>query len=287
MKLPPEQNIRLPLLKVLDENGGGLPIHDAINKVTERYFAELGDDAKTSRLDSGQLRWQNRVEWARFRLIQSGELDGSERGFWRITPNGKKALEAEWASWKPRYVELRSRQVPERAQIEESPENPQEEIEEAHRALVEQTATDLLQRIMGLSPQSFELLVGELLSKMGYGTMEVTGRPGDQGIDGSCSIDEFGLYRVLFQAKRLQQQVPAKEVRGFLGAMRLARVEYGIFVTTSSFTRDSIEAAQKSGNLRLVDGKELANLLIKHRLGVVAKTLSLPEISEDFFASIE
>lgn len=290
MRLPPERNIKLPLLKVLDENGGQLSIREAINMVTEKYFPELTDEAKASRLDSGQLRWQNRVEWARFRLIQSGELDGSVRGVWRIAPKGKARLQAEWPSWKPQYLEFSAgeRETSERTEIQEPTENPHEEIEEAHRELVEQTATELLNRVMKIRPESFEFLIGQLLSKMGYGSIKVTGRSGDEGIDGTCSIDQLGLYRVLFQAKRWhEQQVPANEVRDFVGAMQMARVQYGIFVTTSGFTRDSIEAAHKSGNLRLVDGSELAKLLIEHRLGVVTKALNLPRISEDYFSSLE
>jgi restriction system protein len=287
--LPPERNIRLPLLKVLDESGGQLSIHDAISRVTENYFPDLTDEAKASRLDSGQLRWQNRVEWARFKLIQSGELDGSLRGVWRITLKGKEKLQAEWSSWKPQYVEFRARDTAERTKTEEIQdliENPHEEIEEAHKELVEQTATELLSRIMEMRPESFEILIGELLSKMGYGSIKVTGRSGDQGIDGTCSIDRLGLYRVLFQAKRWQQQVPSKEIRDFVGAMQMARVQNGIFVTTSGFSKDALEAAQKSGKLRLVDGDELARLLIEYDLGVVSKPLNLPKISEDFFSSL-
>lgn len=290
MLLPPERNIRLPLLKVLDENGGQLPMGDAISRVTQKYFPELTDEAKTSRLDSGQLRWQNRVEWARFKLIQSGEIDGSVRGVWRMTPKGKERLQAEWSSWKPQYVEFRTGKTAERTKAEEAEEpseNPHEEIEEAHKELVAQTASELLTRIMEMRPESFEILIGELLSKIGYGSIKVTGRSGDQGIDGTCSIDKLGLYQILFQAKRWQQQVSSKEIRDFVGAMQMARVQNGIFVTTSGFSKDSFEGAQKSGNLRLVDGDELARLLIEYGLGVVTKALNLPKISEDFFSSLE
>lgn len=290
MLLPPERNIRLPLLKVLDESGGQLSISEAISKVTERYFSELTDDAKISRLDSGQLRWQNRVEWARFKLIQAGELDRSNRGDWRITPKGRERLQAEWASWKPEYIEFRPRDAAERVKaedVQDLSQNPHEEIEEAHKELVGQTATELLSRIMQMRPESFEILIGQLLSKMGYGSVRVTGSSGDEGVDGICSIDKLGLYRVLFQAKRWQQQVPSKEIRDFVGAMQMARVQNGIFVTTSSFSKDALEAAQKSGNLRVVDGDQLARLLIECDLGVVSKPLNLPRISEDFFSSLE
>jgi restriction system protein len=122
------------------------------------------------------LRWQNRVEWARFKLIQSGELDGSIRGIWRITQKGEERLKAEWASWKPRYVEFLPSDTPERKKTEEDlTENPHEEIEEAHKDLVEQTAIELLSRVMQMRPASFEILIGDLLSKMGYGSVKVTG----------------------------------------------------------------------------------------------------------------
>ncbi len=40
----------------------------------------------------------------------------------------------------------------------------------------------------------------------------------------------------------------------------MGRVLNGIFVTTAGFSKDALEAARKSGNLRLVDGDELARL---------------------------
>jgi restriction system protein len=91
-----------------------------------------------------------------------------------------------------------------------------------------------------------------LLEKMRYGNPEVIGRSGDGGIDGTCSLDALGLVRLHFQAKRWKKQVRASEIRDFIGGIQTSRGEYGIFVTTSDFTRDAIETAKKSGKEKQV-----------------------------------
>jgi restriction endonuclease Mrr len=43
--------------------------------------------AKTS--DQRTTVWKNRIQWVRQHLITKGELDGSERGVWKLTPQGR------------------------------------------------------------------------------------------------------------------------------------------------------------------------------------------------------
>lgn len=118
---------------------------------------------------------------------------------------------------------------------------------------------------------------------MGYVAINLTGKPGDEGIDGECSLDEFGLYKIHFQAKRWQNQVPAKEIRDFIGAIQTKRGDYGVFITTSDFSRDALETAKKSGKVRTINGVELAQLMIKYNLGVKKDSLEIPKIDNDFF----
>jgi len=278
--------MELPLLKVIADNGGQLTMEPAVKSVTALYDRLTKEDLE-SRLDSGELKWKNRVRWVRLSLVQKGELDNSVAGMWRITAKGKDRVRDEWDSWKPRYLETGSTTSAVRTpKKEESSSDPYETIQEAHDELIKQLANDITGRALGMEPSSFEYLIAELLSKMGYGKPKVVGRTGDGGIDGECSLDELGLYRVLFQAKRWRNPVTAGEVRDFIGAIRTKRVEYGIFATTSTFTKDAQETAEKSANVKLIDGQELGRLLIKHNLGVTSQPLEIPRISDDYFSSL-
>jgi restriction system protein len=75
-------------------------------------------------------------------------------------------------------------------------------------------------------------------------------------------------------------------VRDFIGAIRTKRVEYGIFATTSNFTKDALDTAEKSANVKLIDGEELGRLLIQHNLGVTFQPMQIPRISDDYFSSL-
>ncbi len=54
-----------------------------------KYYEISNEDRIRKRPDghSGKY-WDNRIQWTRQRLINSGSLDGSERGVWRLTPKG-------------------------------------------------------------------------------------------------------------------------------------------------------------------------------------------------------
>ena len=95
MALPAEKEIRLPLLKVIADAGGQLPMLEAVAAV-ERYFPELTDEDKRLKLKSGSLVWRNRVQWVRQYLVSKGYLFREPRGVWRITPEGRAHLEQNW-----------------------------------------------------------------------------------------------------------------------------------------------------------------------------------------------
>lgn len=144
-----------------------------------------------------------------------------------------------------------------------------------------------------VEPSVFENIVARLLEKLDYGSMtegsiEVTGRSGDEGVDGICSMDVLGLLKVLFQAKRWSKDnlVTPHDIRDFIGAIHNKRANYGVFITTSDFTKQAIEEVEKAGNIRVINGKELALLAIKTGLGVKKSSINYPRLDEDFFAGL-
>jgi len=89
------------------------------------------------------------------------------------------------------------------------------------------------------------------------------------------------------QAKRWDPgtKIGRPGVQAFFGALAGQRATKGLYITTSSFTKEAEQyAASVSGSLILVDGKRLVQLMIEHGLGVqTAHTLRVPKIDGDYF----
>ncbi|WP_260468994.1 restriction endonuclease [Streptococcus intermedius] len=67
------------------------------------------------------------------------------------------------------------------------------------------------------------------------------------------------------QAKRWENNVPSLEINKFRGAMDKYNAEYGIFITTSDFSRSAIEAArQETRVITLINGEDIADLVAKY-----------------------
>ena len=152
--------------------------------------------------------------------------------------------------------------------------------------------TDLLERVLRSSPQFFEQIVVDLLIAMGYGGGDaahgsVTGRSGDGGVDGVVREDKLGLGRIYFQAKRYaaDNSVGAGALRNFVGAIVAANTNKGVFVTTSSFTREAWRYADRNPtHIVMIDGKRLANLMVEYGVGVRTKSRFVTKrVDEDYF----
>ena len=172
----------------------------------------------------------------------------------------------------------------------EEQKTPDELIAEARTILTSHLEADLLSKIADNSPAFFEELVAKLLLSMGYGGSESDilqnrGKSGDEGIDGIIKQDVLGLDKIYIQAKKWSNNISRPEVQKFVGAVHGQNANRGIFITTSSFTNEAKEYAKKiNSNIILVDGKQLAKLMIKYNVGVQIKaTIHIKKIDEDFF----
>lgn len=181
--------------------------------------------------------------------------------------------------------------------LEESlSKTPLEIIESGHQTLQSALATDLLDRVKLCDPAFFEQLVVELLLKMGYGGSradagKAIGRSGDGGVDGIIKEDRLGLDTIYLQAKRwTDKPVGRPDVQQFAGALAGHGATKGIFITTSEFTRDARDYTSGLRNVKLVliDGEDLASLMIDHNLGVATTaTYEVKRIDSDYFAEGE
>lgn len=113
------------------------------------------------------------------------------------------------------------------------------------------------------------------------------GRTRDDGVDGVVDQDALGLDRVYIQAKRYAagNSVGSGAIRDFFGSLDRHKATKGLFVTTSSFSALAIEtAAYLSKRIVLIDGDQLAKLMIRYTVGCrVEETLEIKKIDEDFF----
>ena len=167
----------------------------------------------------------------------------------------------------------------------ETPEETLGRVAEEMRIMLE---AEVLERLRNAKPSFLEKTVASLLETMGYGETRVTGKAGDDGIDAKVLQDKLGLLdKILVQAKRYasDNHVSPGDIREFVGALNLAGETRGVFVTTSRFTESAIRSAENSTNrIILIDGMELARLMVRHSIGV--RTLSNYEIKgvdEDYF----
>ncbi len=125
---------------------------------------------------------------------------------------------------------------------------------------------------------------------MGYGITgdaQLTGQPGDGGIDGVIREDKLGLDIVCIQAKRYgEASVGRPAIQQFSGSMDGVKAKKGVVLTTSSFSRDAITFVDRIEGKRvvLIDGDQLAELMIQHNIGVTTtETYELKALSGDFF----
>ena len=116
----------------------------------------------------------------------------------------------------------------------------------------------------------FESLVVDVLVRMGYGGSrrdagEAIGQSGDEGIDGIIKEDRLGLDIIYIQAKRWESTVGRPEVQRFAGALQGRRARKGVFITTSSFSREAENyVGQIETKVILIGGQRLAELMIDH-----------------------
>ena len=100
--------------------------------------------------------------------------------------------------------------------------------------------------------------------------------------------DRLGLDRVYVQAKRYGpgSVVGRPDVQGFVGSLVGLGASKGVFVTTSTFSAQAAEFVRHlSQRVVLIDGRQLADLMIEHGVGVrVSRALEFKRLDEDFFA---
>lgn len=310
MSIPDYQSLMLPLLRIIgDKAEHTLP--EVCASIADEF--KLTDAERNEMLPSGgQLKLYNRVGWSRTYMTKAGLIETISRGKFRITPRGEELLhsnqtriDTEFLMRYPEFVEFRSKES-EVKTIPVSPisenthsskcvipqQTPYEMIESGYLSLHEQIAEDFLQKATTCTPRYFEKLVVDLLVAMGYGgsyreaAAKITGKSGDDGIDGVINEDRLGLDVVHIQAKRwTKTTVGRPEVQSFAGSLEGQRSRKGVFITTSQFSDEAKEYVNRiEKKIILIDGKRLADLCIEFQIGVApVTTFKVNRIDVDYF----
>lgn len=303
MAIPDYQSFMLPLLKELAH---GKPV--ALKIMKERLADHFGltDEERQQRVQSGSsLILGHRVGWARTYLRKAGLIDLPTRGFMQITDRGLNTLNERpeqidnaYLKRYPEFIDFISPKKDEMgpgpvstlSQID--PNTPEELLEEAFSRITNSLSTDLLAKVQSLSWMEFEQLVVKLLVGMGYGgSVKDAGnalmKSGDEGIDGTIKEDRLGLDVIYIQAKKWQagNTVGRPEIQKFVGALAGQGAKKGVFITTSTFTKDARDYTPRNDTkVVLIDGLQLAQLMIDHDLGVTTeRTYVVKRIDSDFF----
>lgn len=300
MPIPDFQTIMLPLLRF----SGDLKEHsirEAVDFLATEF--QLSDEELRELLPSGQQEtFANRVNWAKTYLKKAGLIHSTRRGYFQISERGISDLKKRPSridikflkqyrefvdGLKPHLKQDPSEGLP----IQNEQATPIDTIEAAYQRLQAELANDLLEQIRETPPNLFERIVVELLVKMGYGGSrkdagKAIGRSGDEGIDGIINEDKLGLDVIYIQAKRWKETISRPEIQKFAGALQGQRAKKGIFITTSGFSKEAREFTQKIDiKIILIDGDQLAQLLIDHNVGVsTVQTYEVKRLDLDYFA---
>ena len=299
MTIPDYQSIMLPLLRFV-ENGNEYSIRAAIDGLSEKFG--LTDSEKHELLPSGQQpRFDNRVAWARSYMTKAALLESTRRGHFRITERGKEvlaknpsAINVQFLRQFPEFVQFRAkhREREETAETTETEtiQTPGELLDAAYQKLREDLSAEILKSVKECPPSFFERLVIDVLVNMGYGGSrkeagKAVGRSGDEGIDGIINEDRLGLDVIYIQAKRWQAKIGRPEIQKLAGALQGRRAKKGIFITTSDFSREARDYVEKiDAKIVLIDGEQLAQLMIDHNVGVTLVTsYETKKIDSDYF----
>lgn len=279
MPFPRQVEIEIPLLQTLVDLGGEGRPRD-IYPLVARHFPQLTQEEQEERLENypSTRKWSNLVQWIRQRLVDLGHIDGSQRGIWKITAAGRARLQRESA-----VPPATHRDPPAPAGIAPAPVTSLRDLVNTN---LQEIKTRLVAELRDLTPRAFEHFCKELLAHLGYRNVEVTRYSQDGGIDGHGDFRQGAIsIRSAFQAKRwTDSPVGRPDIDRFRGAIQ-GEYDHGVFLTTSSFSKDAKQASYKKGaiTILLLDGPAIADLLVERGLGVRKLPIFLFDVDEEFF----
>jgi restriction system protein len=298
--IPDYQSIMLPLLRRVAD-GAEYRSRDLVELLAKDF--NLTPDERKELLPSGQQAvFENRVGWAKTYLKKAGLIESPRRAVVVVSEAGKQvltksidAIDVKFLKQFESFNDFHSSgksETEEEVVVETADLTPEESLDVNYQNIRKSLASELLSRVVAMSPAFFEQLVIELLVKMGYGGSrkdagKAIGRTNDEGIDGTIKEDKLGLDIIYVQAKRWQpgNTVGRPEIQKFVGALAGQGAKKGIFITTSGFSKEAREYTPRNETkIVLLDGTELTQLMIDYNLGVTThQVYEVKRLDSDYF----
>ena len=303
MAIPKFQAFLYPfLLKLKDKDMTTREMKEAL----VQHFNLTDEDCAIRTQAGSAFMIDDRIGWVRQWLRRALFIEIPHRGIYHITQRGVDYLKthtdlrdkdllqypeyAEYARAKVKTPKADGILVPKEDKTDEL--TPTEQLEQAYHSIVDDLASDLLQKTLEQSPQFFEHLVVDLLVKMGYGgsfanSAQVTQYVHDDGIDGIIYEDKLGLDKIYIQAKRYKfdNTIGKPQIQQFSGALDEQKATKGVFITTSTYSKEAKQYVEKlNKKIVLIDGQELARYMIEYNVGVSTKQVyEVKRIDSDYF----
>jgi predicted Mrr-cat superfamily restriction endonuclease len=126
----------------------------------------------------------------------------------------------------------------------------------------------ILNRILELDDQEFEILITHILTALGFEGSEHKGKVGDGGVDatGELNVANMAKIKIFVQAKRykLESRINANTVKALRA--NIPSGGQGAFITTADFQKNAKDIAVETGfpRIGLINGPQLVDILAEH-----------------------
>lgn len=128
--------------------------------------------------------------------------------------------------------------------------------------------TSVLNSILELDDQEFEILITHILNALGFEGSEHKGRVGDGGVDatGELNVANMAKIKLFVQAKRykLGARINPNVVKSLRS--NIPSGGQGAFITTADYQMAAKEIAVEQGfpRIGLINGEQLVDILVEH-----------------------
>lgn len=283
MKRIDQQKMLMPILIKLLQNLGGKSSRKELKNEIKTSVREIPewiiDETKQGKNGRTYHPFNFIFNFSITNLQMAGFLNCPQRGQLALTEKGRMCnveklnIEQEvYALSEPIWEERRGKRkkhTNDKIHLEEH----EDEVVVEDDDISESWKEEIKQALLQMPPHKFEMFCRALVKAMGVDIDENKGvsPTRDGGIDGYGYIisDDFRTSRVAIQAKRWndKQRVGTPDIDQFAGAMTYHNAEFGIFITTTDFSRDAIERARSGQRaITLINGDRIIELVEKYQL---------------------
>lgn len=245
----------IAVLKLVAEQSGSL--NDLADRFTVFYRENIGNHSEATIYDNLRRRLNNLMDrgW-----VEKVSLKHS------LTPSGQSDLRGQITNIVPSTVTEKDKVW--------------NDAELATNSLSALYQKDLLEYLRAMKHEQFELLIGQILERIGY-VVEVTRSVKDGGVDVIADA-KFGVstIKIAVQVKRYKNTAIAPaDVRALRGVLSTFKAQQGVFITLSTFTKATQDEFKGVDDIVLIDGQALIKLMSQNEIGMVRKSFEYFEFA--------